>query len=399
MSIRHEAFLDLEEAVSDMLNRTWARESSSLLQAVDHAVACNDFETAHRLVEQLDTIAVIEKNKKALETLSISSFFLGQSRLSNTRKLRLRDSDWLMIDRSMQQLGYMVGGNATDALRQAGHALLQKRGEEVQKLEDDRSYLRVKLTHKGKSYFALAASLQVSRLSAFGFLAKAVERGLEHYRIDAVLDDRTCPVCKELDGKVFPVEAGFAHANMILDVQNPSELQSIAPFYAQDKISVAQLKLYSTDDLIEQGLLLPPFHFLCRCILTKTDEVAQVHPSDATDRVAMAHAALFGHDDPVLMTQELFRITPDLPPATVPAVSELAQPAPAEPTELGGAIDQAVRAVVEPEGQPLPAPSRRVWASLLAWLGLGGLLSSQARGVTPDVEGVDEDEETEDPEG
>jgi hypothetical protein len=178
----------------------------------------------------------------------------------------------------------------------------------VEKLDTGADRNQIKINVAGKQYFALAASVQVSRLSAFGFLLEGAESGVQNYRIDAVLDARTCEVCKHLDGWVFPLDSGLRQAQLIMDTDDPDALKQIAPFYAQTKASLLELATYGTDDLIDMGMLLPPFHPLCRCILTPTDEASDVHPTQVSDRVALASQALYGAGDGTRLTRELFGI-------------------------------------------------------------------------------------------
>lgn len=183
----------------------------------------------------------------------------------------------------------------------------------VAKLDTGADRNQVKINVAGKNYFGLAASIQVSRMSAFGFLLEAAESGVTNYRVDAVLDERTCEVCRHMDGWVFPVEAGLQLAQQIMDTEDPEALKALAPFYAQNKASLAALGGYGTEDFINEGMSLPPYHPLCRCILTPTDEPADVHPTQIEDRVALASQTLYGEGDGVRLTRDLFGIEQPTP--------------------------------------------------------------------------------------
>jgi GNAT superfamily N-acetyltransferase len=173
---------------------------------------------------------------------------------------------------------------------------------------------QVRINVAGKNYFGIAASVQVSRLSAFGFLLEAAEAGVTNYRIDAVLDERTCAVCQQLDGWVFPVEQGMQLAQLIMETDDPDALKQIAPFYAQNKQAVAELITYSTDDWVAMGMHLPPYHPLCRCILTPTEQKSDLHPTQIEDRVALAAQTLYGEGEGVRLTRELFGVEPEARP-------------------------------------------------------------------------------------
>lgn len=124
----------------------------------------------------------------------------------------------------------------------------------------------------GEDFMSLAASLMVSRLSSFGFLAQAQYQGITQYRISAVLDEHTCPVCEELDGQVFDVSAGVALASSLMDAEDADSLKSIAPWPSQSKSSVATLQDSDSADLVDAGLALPPYHPNCRCITVAVDD-------------------------------------------------------------------------------------------------------------------------------
>ena len=61
----------------------------------------------------------------------------------------------------------------------------------------------------GKVAINLGATLTTSRLVSLGFLSQAMESGHKTYQVDEVLDDRTCPVCMEMNGTQFDVEAAI----------------------------------------------------------------------------------------------------------------------------------------------------------------------------------------------
>lgn len=207
---------------------------------------------------------------------------------------------------------------------------------------------QVKIQVAGKQYFGIASSVQVSRLSAFGFLLEAAEAGIRNYRIDAIMDERTCAVCKQLDGWVFPVEAGMRQAQLIMDTDDIETLKQIAPFYAQNKQAVAELITYATDDWISMGMHLPPYHPLCRCILTPTDAPADIHPTQDGNRVALASAALYGEGDGVRLTRELFGV--DVPAEDVAeSIGDVIPEVEPTPEEFAAWLDKLTEPVTPPQ--------------------------------------------------
>ena len=73
--------------------------------------------------------------------------------------------------------------------------------EEVLKAEFDlAAALNDAVDKGGKVAINLGATLTTSRLVTLGFLSQAKESGRKTYQVDEVLDDRTCPVCMEMNG-------------------------------------------------------------------------------------------------------------------------------------------------------------------------------------------------------
>lgn len=234
---------------------------------------------------------------------------------------------------------------------------------------------QVRIDVAGKQYFGIASSVQVSRLSAFGFLLEAAETGIRNYRIDAVMDERTCAVCKQLDGWVFPVEAGMRQAQLIMDTDDIETLKQIAPFYAQNKQAVAELITYATDDWISMGMHLPPYHPLCRCILTPTDAPADIHPTQDGNRVALASAALYGEGDGVRLTRELFGV--DVPAEDVAeSIGDVIPEVEPIPAEFAAWLDKLTEPV---------APPKAVEEEARAWVqdALDTLLAQPEAAVSP----------------
>lgn len=120
----------------------------------------------------------------------------------------------------------------------------------------------------------VASNVTTSRLASYGFLVEAQRDGVQAYMISAILDDRTCPVCAELDGTVFEmgVSPALSRLEQSLHTDDPNDLRVLAPWPAQDKESVKELERATTDDLQALGYDAPPFHPYCRCILVAVND-------------------------------------------------------------------------------------------------------------------------------
>jgi hypothetical protein len=126
----------------------------------------------------------------------------------------------------------------------------------------------------GRTFFNIASSLHTSRLSAFGFTAEADYLGVKQYRIDEQLDNRTCPVCEYMDGKVFDVEDARGFLDTVVRTEDADELKSLQPWPSQSKQGLEDLKSLSNDELVMSGWHVPPFHPRCRGLLAKVLSIA-----------------------------------------------------------------------------------------------------------------------------
>lgn len=119
----------------------------------------------------------------------------------------------------------------------------------------------------GKKLFDLAANLTTSRLIAFGFLSQASHSETQ-YQVNEVLDDKTCPVCQFMHGKVFSVAHEYGKVLSALGTQDPKELADVAPWPDQSKAGIKSLKAMSNVELQTAGYGSPPYHPHCRGFLS-----------------------------------------------------------------------------------------------------------------------------------
>jgi hypothetical protein len=62
---------------------------------------------------------------------------------------------------------------------------------------------------RSASYYGIVANAAIGRARSFGQMVGYQEAGFEMYRWEAVMDQRTCEVCRFLDGQEFPVSSGL----------------------------------------------------------------------------------------------------------------------------------------------------------------------------------------------
>ncbi|MBQ6909366.1 MAG: minor capsid protein [Synergistaceae bacterium] len=122
---------------------------------------------------------------------------------------------------------------------------------------------------KGYSYFDVVASSALVRARSFGSIAGMEEAGIAEYEILAMGDERTCPICGEMNGKKFSVAQTREVINKVLDIQDPEKFKEAMPWQTTPPKNKSESKLS------EDGQSLPPFHGRCRCTLVMTETVRE----------------------------------------------------------------------------------------------------------------------------
>ena len=122
---------------------------------------------------------------------------------------------------------------------------------------------------KGYSYFDVVASSALVRARSFGSIAGMEEAGIAEYEILAMGDERTCPICGEMNGKKFSVAQTREVINKVLDIQDPEKFKEAMPWQTTPPKNKSESKLS------EDGQSLPPFHGRCRCTLVMTESYVE----------------------------------------------------------------------------------------------------------------------------
>ena len=144
----------------------------------------------------------------------------------------------------------------------------------VEKADDSGRFVTpfVSFADDGDQQIQLASSLNSSRLATWGFTSECEQLGRQTYRLTAVLDGRTSPFCRIIDGREFSVASASKQVLDSLMVQNPEDLKEVQPWPDQSKDAIAEYEQMSDDELIALGLNIPPFHPFCRTMCVSSDE-------------------------------------------------------------------------------------------------------------------------------
>ena len=155
---------------------------------------------------------------------------------------------------------------------------------------------RAALVVRDSAYWEVVAGAFTSNARSFAQLSSFAEAGIQRYRIEAVMDERTTEICRYLDGKVFEVGDALRRFDRLDRLSRPEDIRREQPwvrtgvdaesgrrvmFIDRDGErtrlgEVARSGVGTSDDpgefdrmvsnaeLMDLGVSWPPYHGLCR---------------------------------------------------------------------------------------------------------------------------------------
>ena len=117
----------------------------------------------------------------------------------------------------------------------------------------------------GYKYWDVVSSAALVRSRSFGCVAGMEEAGIVEYEILAMQDERMCPICDNMHGRVFSVTKAREKINSVLAIEDPEEFKAAMPWQTVPPNDM------SNQDLESAGMSLPPFHGRCRCTMVSTE--------------------------------------------------------------------------------------------------------------------------------
>ena len=230
--------------------------------------------TSKKLIEALEAAGNLDKTqvaKTVTETMK-AAYFLGKN--STTRGLELQGSTALIDQKTLawcsQDCTYWIGRHYTDDIKNKIVSIVvddatQWGGGQVEagerlKAEFGQTFQR------SDAYWRGLAGTVLSRSRNFGCVAGYEEAGVATYEILAVMDERTSPICRYMNGKVFTVKDAANLRDTILNSKRPDDVRKNHPWLRLD-----QVQGLSDDELVKMGQALPPYHFFCRTTTVMRD--------------------------------------------------------------------------------------------------------------------------------
>lgn len=119
-------------------------------------------------------------------------------------------------------------------------------------------------------YFEMLAASVTTAARAASTVRAVQEADATRIIISNPMDERTCPRCAAMNGKVFTIEQASKQMDALLAARSPDDMKKAQPWYSTKKfLEIVTRKGHVSDAdsarLAEAGIVLPPYHGLCRC--------------------------------------------------------------------------------------------------------------------------------------
>ncbi len=275
MAVKPEAFIALDDSLAETLSIAWGKTWKPLVRSIVKAVEADDLVEASDLIHRIELADIYDQNQKHIEFIWTTAFLFGVSRHGavKTSQFRQQKKQTDIIEAASAQFRRILQSSSQKLRRVALQAIddeMQRR-KEVTKAEASGSlvrefvsFLSSQVGDVADNSLLITSSLHTSRLAQYGYCVEAELRGVEAYVINEQLDQRTCRLCELMHGKVYSVDVLYKRLDLLLRVEDPDALKTMAPFPPNDKEGLEKLKQMTSVDMIANGWDSPPFHPRCR---------------------------------------------------------------------------------------------------------------------------------------
>jgi SPP1 gp7 family putative phage head morphogenesis protein len=115
------------------------------------------------------------------------------------------------------------------------------------------------LSQKPDVYWRGMAANGMNRSRNVGMIQGYQEVGITMLEFMAVMDERTSDVCREMNGRRFPVATAADQRDKMMGAATPEQAIEYAPWPKIDDI-----KDLRTSEINAKGVVMPPLHYHCR---------------------------------------------------------------------------------------------------------------------------------------
>ena len=120
-----------------------------------------------------------------------------------------------------------------------------------------------------KTYWEILADHTLTKIQNMGHVSGYETAGVQYVKIVAVIDSKTTPICRAMNGKVFKVKEFRKQYDKIMAAAEKHDIKAYKaaqPMLGNDanKLAAANNNAFTEDDIKRLGIKLPPYHFRCR---------------------------------------------------------------------------------------------------------------------------------------
>ncbi|RMG80626.1 MAG: hypothetical protein D6712_17840 [Chloroflexi bacterium] len=102
-----------------------------------------------------------------------------------------------------------------------------------------------------------------TRTTTFSMIEKMDRAKVGAYEFVARMDERTSTVCRNMNGRIFPLQDAIELKNKLYAATDPDEVKQITPWRKPEELEDAEGNPLPNDE-IPADMRIPPLHFRCR---------------------------------------------------------------------------------------------------------------------------------------
>lgn len=284
--MKPEAYLALEDTMISILQSSWLEKAYELRHKLQDLLEQNLIQEAYQLVSNTTLEGTLDPVAAGIKELGVSALLFGASAhtpidetaLYKSKKIPdVLDKQFELLKNSIEQKGWQVIKTNLLATIMRHEEDIRTEAYRTKKMDSEELAIALNeaVLNPVKMLYAAGANVTTSRLVSYGFLAEAVEKNITTYQVTEVLDGVTCRVCGYMHGKTFTVATEFSRLGEIMQITDPDELRTAAPWPKNSKEAIAELYSMTAEQLQAKGYGTPPYHPLCRGLTVPTGSVSE----------------------------------------------------------------------------------------------------------------------------
>jgi hypothetical protein len=286
VGVSKDASRGAEAKLAAELRRMWRREYTAALKEIFETIPDEFTEDAAKFLEEELLSALGEPFGASKSAHELLRKYIADAHIDGKKEFVVKPLTSLPDRRAIEALtrhscfwlgqhyGERVGPKISELTRNALDTGIGRKA-----LAEDLKRELGGIAPKDYRYWDVVSSAALVRGRSFGFISGMAEAELEYYEVLAMMDERMCPICGEMNGRVFSVAETQKVINSALDLNDPKAFKEAMPWQTKPATDISNKKLCSS------GQSVPPFHGRCRCTLIAAGStVSKITPPIAEDQ-------------------------------------------------------------------------------------------------------------------